>query len=72
MQLAPFTDFSAGYIQRKIDALPKQGSRKPWLLKQNYLFDLWNIRHGDIENDVLEFASPQTQQAGGSGVAFSA
>lgn len=55
MPLLPFTDFSAGYIQRQIHNLPRQGNRKPWLLKQNYIFDLMNIRHGGIENEVLEF-----------------
>ena len=55
LKLNPFTDFSAGYIARYINQLPKQGDRQPWLLKQNYLFDLMNIRHGDIVNEVLEF-----------------
>ena len=56
LELLPFsTDFTPGYIQRAINNLPKQGSRSPWLLKQNYLFDLMTIRHGDIENEVLEF-----------------
>ena len=56
LQLHPFTDFSAGYIQRQLHNLPKQGNKKPWLLKQNYLFDLMNIRHGEIVNEVLEFS----------------
>jgi len=58
LELRPFSDFSAGYLQRVINTLPKQGSRKPWLLKQNYIFDLMNIRHGEIENEVLEFKAP--------------
>lgn len=59
LELKPFSDFSAGYLQRQINNLPKQGSKKPWLLKQNYVFDLMNIRHGEIENEVLEFTSPR-------------
>jgi len=59
LELRPFSDFSAGYLQRVINTLPKQGSRKPWLLKQNYIFDLMNIRHGEIENEVLEFTTPK-------------
>ena len=58
LELKPFSDFSAGYLQRQINNLPKQGSKKPWLLKQNYVFDLMNIRHGGIENNVLEFSTP--------------
>ena len=60
LELKPFSDFSAGYLQRQINNLPKQGSKKPWLLKQNYVFDLMNIRHGEIENEVLEFTAPRT------------
>ena len=60
LELKPFSDFSAGYVQRQINNLPKQGSKKPWLLKQNYVFDLMNIRHGEIENEVLEFTAPRT------------
>jgi hypothetical protein len=59
LELRPFSDFSAGYLQREINNLPKQGTRKPWLLKQNYVFDLMNIRHGEIENEVLEFTTPK-------------
>ena len=58
LELKPFTDFSAGYLQRQMHNLPRQGTKKPWLLKQNYFFDLMTIRHGDIENKVLEFKLP--------------
>ena len=35
----PIIDFSSGYVQRSIDRLPKQGSKEPWRLHQNYLLD---------------------------------
>jgi cation diffusion facilitator CzcD-associated flavoprotein CzcO len=51
----PFMDFSAGYVVRALDDLPKQGDREPWMLRQNYLHDLRTIRRGDLDDGVLEF-----------------
>jgi monooxygenase len=51
----PFMDFSAGYVVRALDRLPKQGSREPWKLRQNYLRDIRTIRHGDLDDGVLRF-----------------
>ena len=50
----PFVDFSSGYIQRALSVLPKQGSKAPWKLKQNYLFDIFTLRHKPVEDGVLE------------------
>jgi len=36
--------------------LPKQGTRKPWKLNQNYLSDLATLRFGRIDDGVLQFA----------------
>ena len=36
----PVLDFSSGYVQRALATLPKQGSKQPWRLYQNYAFDL--------------------------------
>jgi cation diffusion facilitator CzcD-associated flavoprotein CzcO len=51
----PFIDFSSGYIQRGIDRFPKQGSRKPWRLYQNYALDLLALRFGKVDDGVMEF-----------------
>ena len=32
----PFLDLNSGYVLRSIHTLPKQGSRAPWRLHQNY------------------------------------
>ncbi|MEZ5098114.1 MAG: NAD(P)/FAD-dependent oxidoreductase [Nocardioides sp.] len=53
---APFMDFEAGYVLRALDRLPKQGDRAPWRLKQNYLYDIRAIRHGDLEDGVLSYS----------------
>ncbi len=36
----PFIDFSSGYVLRSIDKFPKQGSKAPWRLYQNYARDI--------------------------------
>ncbi len=51
----PFMDFTPGYFQRSMDLLPKSGSRAPWRLKQNYLFDMRMIRYGKLDEQALEF-----------------
>ncbi|QKW07636.1 NAD(P)/FAD-dependent oxidoreductase [Streptomyces sp. NA04227] len=35
----PLLDLSSGYIQRSIDAFPRQGDRSPWRVRQNYVLD---------------------------------
>jgi len=55
VEALPFMDFTPGYFQRSVHLLPKSGSRAPWRLKQNYLFDLRLIRHGAVEEESLQF-----------------
>ena len=58
----PIIDFSSGYVQRSIDQLPKQGSREPWRLRQNYLLDSRMIRRGPIEDGALRFTAAAERQ----------
>lgn len=51
----PWLDFSSGYIQRSIHLFPKQGSKKPWRLNQNYARDLMLLRHHRLDDGVLAF-----------------
>jgi cation diffusion facilitator CzcD-associated flavoprotein CzcO len=51
----PFLDFTSGYVERAAAVLPKQGNRKPWRLRQNYLFDMATLRLGRIEDGTLRF-----------------
>ena len=51
----PLLDLSSGYVQRALDRFPRQGSKLPWRLYQNYLFDVVMIRYGAIKDDALEF-----------------
>ena len=51
----PFLDFSSGYVQRAVDVMPKQGTKAPWRLYQNYVLDLLTLRHGRIDDGTLRF-----------------
>jgi hypothetical protein len=51
----PLIDFSSGYVRRAIDQLPRQGSKKPWKLYQNYVRDLLSLRFGSVDGGALEF-----------------
>ena len=53
----PFLTFTSGYIQRALAILPKQGSKRPWKLYQNYLLDLLSLRYGRIADGVLHFSA---------------
>jgi monooxygenase len=58
MEARPWLDFSSGYVQRAIDQLPRQGSKKPWRLYQNYVRDLLMLRFGRVDDGVMEFSNP--------------
>lgn len=51
----PWIDFSSGYVQRSLQYLPKQGSKIPWKLHQNYAFDIMMLRYGRVDDGVMEF-----------------
>lgn len=51
----PFVDFSSGYFQRSMESLPKQGSKAPWKLHQNYARDLLALRYGKVDDGTLAF-----------------
>ncbi|MFN8482342.1 MAG: NAD(P)/FAD-dependent oxidoreductase [Anaerolineae bacterium] len=51
----PLLDFTSGYVVRAADTLPHQGSRRPWKLYQNYLFDLLTLRFGALTDGTMQF-----------------
>jgi len=57
----PFLNFTSGYVQRAQHLLPRQGSRAPWQVYQNYLQDLLTIRFGRIADGVMRFGSQGEQ-----------
>lgn len=58
----PFLSFTSGYVQRALDKLPKQGSRTPWKLHQNYALDVMMLRFGSVD-DSMEFSNPAPSRA---------
>ena len=52
----PSLSFSSGYVQRSIAKLPKQGSRRPWRLYQNYALDVLSLRFGEVDDGVMRYS----------------
>ena len=57
----PLIDLNSGYVERSLDEFPKQGSKEPWKLRQNYVFDIRTIRRGPIDDGAMQFSSPSAQ-----------
>ena len=53
----PFLDFTACYVVRARDILPKQGTRKPWKVHQNYAKDLFALKIGSVDDEMM-FSNP--------------
>jgi hypothetical protein len=53
--LLPWVDFSSGYFQRAMQQMPRQGSRAPFKLNQNYLSDLLSMRLGAVDDGAMKF-----------------
>jgi monooxygenase len=60
----PAIDFSSGYIQRAKDVLPKQGSKRPWKLHQNYALDMLEFRFASVDDGTMEFKREKTEVNG--------
>jgi monooxygenase len=52
----PMITLTSGYIQRAIDQLPKQGTKKPWTLHQNYPRDILALRYGKVDDGAIRFS----------------
>ncbi|MGE5407573.1 MAG: flavin-containing monooxygenase [Syntrophothermus sp.] len=64
----PLLDFTSGYVLRSLGELPKQGSKEPWKLKQNYALDLRTLRHGPLEDEAMRFSRrTPTREAAATG-----
>jgi monooxygenase len=53
----PWIDFSSGYFQRSMHLFPKQGSRVPWKLHQNYARDIVMLRYGRVDDGAMVFST---------------
>jgi cation diffusion facilitator CzcD-associated flavoprotein CzcO len=67
MSMRPWIeDFSAGYMQRTMDLMPKQGDKDPWRNTQNYSLDKKIIRKAPLEDGALLFAQLDLKPIGAS------
>jgi cation diffusion facilitator CzcD-associated flavoprotein CzcO len=61
MGTAPWLDFTSGYVKRAMDKFPRQGTKAPWKLHQNYALDLMSLRYAKLEDGVLRFTNPEPE-----------
>ena len=52
----PSLNFTSGYVQRSIAKMPKQGSKRPWRLYQNYALDIVSLRFGKVDDGVMQYS----------------
>lgn len=58
MPTRPLLDFGAGYVQRSLADLPKQGPEAPWLMSMSYHDDRRLLRDGHVMDENLHFTGP--------------
>jgi monooxygenase len=58
VETAPVIDLNSGYVLRALAQLPKQGTKEPWKLRQNYAVDLRALRRGSVVDGAMQFSSP--------------
>jgi len=56
IEALPSLDFSSGYVQRSVAKMPKQGSKRPWRLYQNYALDIVSLRFGKVDDGVMQYS----------------
>ncbi|MBV9563251.1 MAG: NAD(P)/FAD-dependent oxidoreductase, partial [Bradyrhizobium sp.] len=56
IEALPSLDFTSGYVRRSVAKLPKQGSRRPWRLYQNYALDIVSLRFGKVDDGVMKYS----------------
>ena len=60
----PAIDFNSGYALRPLHTLPRQGSKTPWRLHQNYVKDLSMLRFGRVDDGTMEFKAAPGERNG--------
>ena len=48
----PFLDLDSGYVRRAAAVLPKQGSTRPWTVRQNWILDSIDMARTDLTEDM--------------------
>ncbi|QLL05930.1 flavin-containing monooxygenase [Mycobacterium vicinigordonae] len=61
METRPLLDFSAGYVQRAVDELPRQGARRPWLTSMSYHADVKLLRNDSVVDSALRLTASKAK-----------
>lgn len=56
IETVPLINLNSGYIHRSTAKLPKQGSKYPWKLYQNWIYDYFTLRIKSVKDDTLKFS----------------
>lgn len=67
IQTRPILDFGAGYVQRSVASMPKQGTASPWLTSMNYPSDRRLLRGGKVVDEFLHFSTRKPETADATG-----
>jgi cation diffusion facilitator CzcD-associated flavoprotein CzcO len=60
-------NLSSGYIHRVADKLPKQGSKRPWRMRDNYVLDAMSLRASPMADGVMRFSQLRNTALAGDG-----
>ena len=55
METKPLLNFGAGYVQRSLQDLPRQGTGFPWVMSFDYVSDEKIFRSGRVDDPALRF-----------------
>lgn len=55
METRPLLDFGAGYVQRALARLPKQGTVKPWTMSMSVYADRSQLNRGPVDDQFLVY-----------------
>ena len=56
---SPLLGLTSGYVTRSADRFPQQGSRAPWKVNQNYVYDYRQMRRSDVVDPEMVFSNPR-------------
>lgn len=59
----PLLGLNSGYVLRSADKFPKQGSKTPWRVYQNYLLDMLHMRYAAVQDGAMVFSRPPRSSA---------
>ncbi|MEO0962913.1 MAG: NAD(P)/FAD-dependent oxidoreductase, partial [Pseudomonadota bacterium] len=72
VEVEPWLDLKSGYVQRAMESFPKQGSKTPWKLHQNYAKDLVMLRFGSLDDDGMVFSKKPAAKTAATPTAIAA